>query len=311
MNKKKKITLAVAVLLVLCLAIGSTLAYLATVSNQVQNTFTFGNIRLTLDEKDLTEGAAADARTNTGNVYNLVMGEDYDKDPTVTVRKGSEECYVRMLVKVDLKGLGTDELKPLLLGYLADLKTNNPTKLQNIVTALATKGWVEQNAEGNYDVKLAKIAEDCLLNTWSEATWPREGAWYGKNADNTKNDMVGIAEYRYKETVNAMDAAQTLDPLFSKFHVPETSDFEGLSYELLDIANEILDYINQHSNPQTEYTINDLIPTITIIAQAVTAKDFVDDADAAFEAAGYPAGFEAGELVGAPSIPANPTVPTP
>lgn len=37
---------------------------------------------------------------NKGNQYNLVPGKEFLKDPTVTVKEGSEESYVRMVVTI-------------------------------------------------------------------------------------------------------------------------------------------------------------------------------------------------------------------
>ena len=78
-------------LLVLCAAIlvaGSvmgTLAWLTAKSETITNTFAVGNISITLTE-------------TTGDTYKLVPGVQVEKDPTVTVKAGSEKCY--LFVKV-------------------------------------------------------------------------------------------------------------------------------------------------------------------------------------------------------------------
>lgn len=91
-----------AVLLVAGSVLG-TLAYL-TSTDSVTNTFTVGNVQITLDEakvgadgKALTDNFAARVKANT---YKLMPGHSYDKDPTVTVKKGSESSYIKLVVVV-------------------------------------------------------------------------------------------------------------------------------------------------------------------------------------------------------------------
>ena len=100
----KKTTKALA--LVLCamlLVVGSvmgTLAYL-TSTKEVKNTFTVGNIEIKLDEAKVDENGKAlssGERTIEKNEYHILPGIDYDKDPTVWVKEGSEEAYIRILV---------------------------------------------------------------------------------------------------------------------------------------------------------------------------------------------------------------------
>ena len=102
MKKAKKI---VALLLCAVLLVGAsvagTVAYL-TSRDQVTNTFTVGQVKIELDEAKVGEDGRYvdhDDRVKT-NDYHLLPGMTYDKDPTVTVKAGSDQAYVRMLVKV-------------------------------------------------------------------------------------------------------------------------------------------------------------------------------------------------------------------
>ncbi len=82
-----------AVLLVAGSVLG-TLAYL-TDSESAVNTFTVGNVSIDLAETDV-DGDGDPLK----NEYRLVPGEEYVKDPTVTVNAGSENSYVRMVMTV-------------------------------------------------------------------------------------------------------------------------------------------------------------------------------------------------------------------
>ena len=98
--KGKKIVLGVAALaLVAVIAVMGTLAYL-TSQDKVTNTFTIGQIEITLDEApvDANGKATTGDRVKT-NSYKLIPGHNYDKDPTVHVQPGSEACYV--FVKIE------------------------------------------------------------------------------------------------------------------------------------------------------------------------------------------------------------------
>lgn len=123
--KKKSLITIISVTLILVVAIAGTLAWL-TDRESVTNVFTVGNIDIELDEavvdkygnplKDDGSGTMVpvdkvedadrtqtptDADKKEGNHYHMVPGETYVKDPTMTVKKDNEPCYVRMLVKVN------------------------------------------------------------------------------------------------------------------------------------------------------------------------------------------------------------------
>lgn len=75
-----------ALVLVFGCAVGGTFAWLTAKTDAVVNTFTYGDINIGLAE-------------TTGNTYKIVPGVDIRKDPTVTVKAGSEACW--LFVKVE------------------------------------------------------------------------------------------------------------------------------------------------------------------------------------------------------------------
>lgn len=96
--KKKILALAGVVLVAAGMAAG-TLAYF-TDRAEVKNTFTVGEVRITLKE------TALDGGETNGNTYRLIPGKQYQKDPTVSVSDNSEDCY---LYVVENKGVKTEE----------------------------------------------------------------------------------------------------------------------------------------------------------------------------------------------------------
>ena len=90
---RKNVKLAVtvmAVVLVLGTVIGGTLAWLMDRTTPVVNTFTYGDIDITLVETDTGDG---DNNPNT-NRYEMVPGTDVTKDPVVTVQADSLDSWL-------------------------------------------------------------------------------------------------------------------------------------------------------------------------------------------------------------------------
>lgn len=88
---KKKATIAVtALLLVLCFTIGGTLAWLKAETKSVVNTFTYGDINITLTEE---------AGKDSDYEFKMIPGNDIKKDPKVTVEKDSEACW--LFIKIE------------------------------------------------------------------------------------------------------------------------------------------------------------------------------------------------------------------
>lgn len=99
---KKKLMSVLAIVLVIAMSVAGTYAYL-TSQDSVTNTFTVGNVAITLDEAEAnTDGSlVADADRVKKNTYKLLPGHTYNKDPMVTVAANSEECYVKMTLTIN------------------------------------------------------------------------------------------------------------------------------------------------------------------------------------------------------------------
>lgn len=106
-NTKKILLCCLCVLLIVAGTVLATLAYL-TDQSSVKNTFTVGKVDIKVDESDVDEKGEIETDPSTGetlprveeNDYHLLPGETYVKDPTMTVQKGSEDSYVRMILTI-------------------------------------------------------------------------------------------------------------------------------------------------------------------------------------------------------------------
>lgn len=96
MNAKKILVALLAVVLIIGCTIGGTLAWLSAQSGTVKNTFTVGDINITLQEHELkADGTLDTTKEVTENKnYKVVPGGKQPKDPFVTVEAKSENCYV-------------------------------------------------------------------------------------------------------------------------------------------------------------------------------------------------------------------------
>lgn len=147
MKKAKKIALlALCAVLLVGASVAGTLAYLTSKTGTLENTFTIGKVKITLDEaktnqygvkvdkngKELTEGAA-DYRISTGgNAYTLVPGTKYTKDPTVHVEANSEDSWIFVKVSNGISAFEaasdtTDSYKKI----AGQITANNWTALDN------------------------------------------------------------------------------------------------------------------------------------------------------------------------------------
>ena len=142
MKKKGIITTVAALTLTAIVGIGATLAYLSDKTNELTNTFTIGaGIDIKLDEaKVVNNEPVGTERTETGNSYtDLFPGQEVKKDPTTTVVKCSNPCYVFMKVT------GIDKLE--------EVQTDsNPAVQAFTVSGFNADNWVRvQGEEGKKD----------------------------------------------------------------------------------------------------------------------------------------------------------------
>lgn len=88
---KKTLLMALAVTLATSGVASGTLAWLIDRTPELTNTFTYGDINITLDETDTNLDDDDDPNTNE---YNMTPGATINKDPKVTVLAGSEDSWV-------------------------------------------------------------------------------------------------------------------------------------------------------------------------------------------------------------------------
>ncbi len=210
-TKSKALLLTLCAVLLIAASVLGTMAYL-TSSAEVKNTFTVGKVEIKLDEAKVNadgipvEGAAR----VTANSYKLMPGTTYTKDPTVTVKAGSEESYVRMKVTFNnatkIIALCTDP-------EFAD----EVTGVENAFPLIRMVKFVEANA-----AKWDGIIPDNMVETGEMLADAKYFAY-----DKTADTLTYI--FYYSETVTATTADVVLPVLFNSITVPEWVTGEQLA----------------------------------------------------------------------------------
>ena len=199
MKKAKKIlTLVACAVLLVCISVGATIAYL-TAQDTVVNTFTVGNVQIKLDEAEVNpDGTYVTDHNNRvkANKYHLLPGHTYYKDPTVTVLENSEPCFVRIQVTV------TDYDKLAAAIKTADTETEKYTytvdDIEYPALHMLVGGWEDDN---------------WIYKSVADAT-----ETVGEEAVTTKK---AVYEFWYKEIVDKNDENDTvLDDLFETITMP-------------------------------------------------------------------------------------------
>lgn len=210
-TKTKALLMSLCAVLLVAASVLGTMAYL-TDSKDVKNTFTVGNVAITLDEAKVDDNGnaidkqgkqvtnLADAERVPGNAYKLLPGHTYVKDPTVTVLKPSVESYVRMKV--------TFNKASQIIAMCTDPKfaEDGPTGVENAYPLIRMVNFVEANA-----AKWDGIIPDNMVDT--------EEMLADAKYFNAKNDTLTYYFY-YNETVAAPDGNVVLPTLFDSIKVP-------------------------------------------------------------------------------------------
>lgn len=126
---KKALLLSLCAVMLVTASVLGTMAYL-TSTDEVVNTFTVGNVAITLDETDVDNSTPGENDRDQANEYKLMPGKEYVKDPIVHVDADSEDCY--LFVKV--------------ANEIADIEDT-----KTVLEQMGEHGWVAvDGAEGVY-----------------------------------------------------------------------------------------------------------------------------------------------------------------
>ncbi len=190
-TKTKALVLSLCAVLLVVTTVFATMAYL-TSNDSVENTFTVGNVKITLDEAKVnTDGSVVTgqgAARVKANTYKLIPGHSYTKDPTVHIDSASEDCWIFVKLENGLKDIIADttiEAQLTANGWTLIDSTNNIYAYNNAVSAGADipvfgsftlKG---DAAVANYTAAKIKVTAYAIQKdgfTTSQAAWTAAGS---------------------------------------------------------------------------------------------------------------------------------------
>lgn len=91
----KAMVMILAVMMIVGISVGGTLAWITAQTQEVKNTFTVGDINIELWEDKLQEDGSLDENTPVAeNEYTFVPGDTLNKRPYVLVEADSEACWL-------------------------------------------------------------------------------------------------------------------------------------------------------------------------------------------------------------------------
>ena len=146
-NLKKALIAGTCSALLVAGSVAGTMAWLQD-TDEVVNTFTVGNVQITLDELDVdnsTDGGENDR--DKANEYNLMPGHVYTKDPIVHFQPNSEASWLFVKVENDIVGIESKAE-----GYV------------NINTQMEYYGWTALDTTNNPGVYYKNVAANKTEN---------------------------------------------------------------------------------------------------------------------------------------------------
>lgn len=97
---KKVAVMLLAVVLLIGIGVGGTLAWLSATSGTVTNTFTVGDVNIELKEHALkSDGTLDTTEVASEDTYKIVPGDTQPKDPFVRVTANSEDSWIFVQVQ--------------------------------------------------------------------------------------------------------------------------------------------------------------------------------------------------------------------
>lgn len=214
---KKTMLMAVAATLVTSGVASGTLAWLIDRTPEVTNTFTYGDINITLEETD--NNIDQDGNPNT-NEYNMTPGGVITKDPRVTVLANSEESWV--FVKL----AKSDNFDDFMSFEIADGWT-----------ALAgTEGVYYRQAEASEQDVVYPVLKDNKVNVSIDVTKEMLNELDAGEVPNYPQLIISAYAIQRDEAIADLSTAETAWPLIEAENITAQTTVEGESVVTQSLA---------------------------------------------------------------------------
>lgn len=217
--KKKLTAVALVVCMLAIMLVGASLAYFTDKTETEVNTFTVGNVDIKLTED----------KWNKNDQHNFMPGTTFEKDPTIVVESGSEDCWVFMEVEMNkfnswlrLLAIQNDKENQNLFEY--NIKDDKPCGDTDCQGHLNAQGIMDFFSTGAYQDAFDEWFGGVNHNAWkimnlNEVLTSIQNSW----ADKTIKVINPI--FGYKTVLQAGKSAT----LFTSVTMPESVTSEQLA----------------------------------------------------------------------------------
>lgn len=184
MNKKKLLTMILALVLIGVVGVGATLAYF-TDNDSATNIVTMGHVNIELKEDAWTYGE--------DGITGVTPGQEIEKDPTITLVGDSLDAYVRIkLVVTGFEGVENadaykeDVLENLVLGegwkkvgdyyyYGSELTKDNASTTALFEKVTIPVEWTNDIAKATFNIEV--YAEAIQADNLADDFFAEDGSW--------------------------------------------------------------------------------------------------------------------------------------
>lgn len=263
----KPLLLSAAAVMLVVATMFATMAYLVS-SAAVSNVFTVGNVSLLMYETKVNpdgtvaQKVASDAmKTADTNSYHLQPAVTYKKDPTVYVAADSDESYLFIRLRNDLKSVEAPNGKTI----VEQLRANGWLEIEradnNVDAIFVYVGAAQKDSEGK-DTTLAALYNAAA----AEVNVPANAGM--KHSERTEAILTKLADIKAKPVGKTQNADFSL-----------VKDAEGRNYQAIDVFYQFA--IDKGANLEAFGGAR-----VAIVAYAIQANG-IGTADAAFSQASY------------------------
>lgn len=211
MKRERRTALLLAAVLLIAGTVIGTLAYM-TSTDEVQNTFTVGKVKITLDEAKVNPKGQLlndqnevwkDGETLAGrvkeNAYHLIPGLYYYKDPTVHIGADSEPAYLFVNIRVD----DNTDVRTVLENHGLDAHP------EAVLDGLDMTKWTIIAQKDDGDARIYTLAYKEIVNPATGDVQVFEG--FRVPTDLTNEDLEAIKELKLTVTAYAVQEAGFTD----------------------------------------------------------------------------------------------------
>lgn len=232
MKRKKVAGLIGTIVLLAAIGIGATLAYFTDTDTKT-NEITMGDIDIGLSEPSFLEE----------NAIGIVPNELIEKDPTITVKTGSKDAYIRAKVTYEWVS-ATGGKSAITGGELEELKNNITWR----------SGWVESTLEGEEDVWYYqnRVKEDQKILLFDHVLIPN---WGNKVAGKTLNITIEAAGIQADNFNPKRSDVELTDNVRVHHVIGGPQNYEVVEGELTKFPNAIIGW--HGATPENNQNNND------------------------------------------------------